>query len=306
MAQNVILDNKSLETIDITSQLSSLQSKIKDTFIVDYNRDGPYWTKIATTNVTNMTWGERIIQIYLSSTWYQNVGCMGIVQIGLNHHSATTDNNVAISIKWIYPTDTKRDCIRVVKNLDTGIVDIYLENKIWDSGIYGMVLFNSGWSLLSKNFSFAGWVNEPTTSGNIIVTNSITNSLIDIIYPVGAVYISTASTSPQTLFGGSWESIGTGRCLMGVDGSHAAGTTAEAGLPNISGNFPASLEGGGTFATSGAFALAGKGYFGWGVTGTDYDNYGLNFDASRCSAIYGKSSTVQPPAYYVYMWRRIG
>lgn len=49
---------------------------------------------------------------------------------------------------------------------------------------------------------------------------------------------------------------------MGADGSHGAGSTAEAGLPNISGNFPASLEGGGTFATSGAFALAGKGYFG--------------------------------------------
>lgn len=60
-------------------------------------------------------------------------------------------------------------------------------------------------------------------------------SIIDAIYPIGAVYISTASTSPQTLFGGSWESIGTGRCLMGVDGSHAAGTTAEAGLPNITG-----------------------------------------------------------------------
>ena len=126
------------------------------------------------------------------------------------------------------------------------------------------------------------------------------------LYPVGSVYITVGGSDPNSFLGGSWSKIASGRCLMGADGSHGAGSTAEAGLPNISGNFPASLEGGGTFSTSGAFALAGKGYFGWGVTGTDYDNYGLNFDASRCSAIYGNSSTVQPPALFVYFWQRTG
>ena len=32
-------------------------------------------------------------------------------------------------------------------------------------------------------------------------------NLIDIIYPVGAVYISYTSTNPQVLFGGSWTAI---------------------------------------------------------------------------------------------------
>ena len=36
------------------------------------------------------------------------------------------------------------------------------------------------------------------------------------IYPVGAVYISANSTSPASLFGGTWESIG-GRFLLGAD-----------------------------------------------------------------------------------------
>jgi hypothetical protein len=31
----------------------------------------------------------------------------------------------------------------------------------------------------------------------------------------------------------------------------------------------------------------------------------LAFDASRSNSIYGKSSTVQPPAYYAYIWHRI-
>ena len=29
------------------------------------------------------------------------------------------------------------------------------------------------------------------------------------------------------------------------------------------------------------------------------------FDASRSSSLYGKSSTVQPPAYYTYVWHRV-
>ena len=32
--------------------------------------------------------------------------------------------------------------------------------------------------------------------------------------------------------------------------------------------------------------------------------YNLKFSASWSNAIYGKSSTVQPAAYYVYIWRR--
>ena len=33
--------------------------------------------------------------------------------------------------------------------------------------------------------------------------------------------------------------------------------------------------------------------------------YYINFNASKSNAIYGKSNTVQPAAYYVHIWRRI-
>jgi len=42
------------------------------------------------------------------------------------------------------------------------------------------------------------------------------------IYPVGAIYISTVSTSPATLFGGTWEAMG-GRFLIGADSTYQAG-----------------------------------------------------------------------------------
>jgi len=40
---------------------------------------------------------------------------------------------------------------------------------------------------------------------------------VDDIYPVGAIYISTSSTNPWTLFGGTWTAFGAGRTLVGLD-----------------------------------------------------------------------------------------
>lgn len=121
-------------------------------------------------------------------------------------------------------------------------------------------------------------------------------------YPVGSIYMSTSSTSPASLFGGTWESIASERVLMGVSSSHGAGSTVSAGLPNIIGETTAMATW--RFVTpSGAFATASS------QPGPDgyANNLGLNvnFYASRCSSVYGNSSTVQPAAYYVYMWRRI-
>ena len=32
-------------------------------------------------------------------------------------------------------------------------------------------------------------------------------ALLDTVYPVGSIYMSAASTSPQALFGGTWEAV---------------------------------------------------------------------------------------------------
>lgn len=43
------------------------------------------------------------------------------------------------------------------------------------------------------------------------------DSLLDLIYPVGAIYISTASINPRDIFGGTWEAFAAGKTLVGVD-----------------------------------------------------------------------------------------
>lgn len=51
-------------------------------------------------------------------------------------------------------------------------------------------------------------------------------SLIDRIYPVGSIYISTSSTfNPQTAWGGTWRKTADGRCLIGANSTYPLGST---------------------------------------------------------------------------------
>ena len=126
-------------------------------------------------------------------------------------------------------------------------------------------------------------------------------------YPVGSIYQSTDPTSPAALFGGSWEEIASERVLMGASSTHAAGTTVKAGLPNLKGSssgvastaYP-------NVSSSGALSISTNN---GGLAGYEGGSYGSNctvsFDASKSNAIYGRSTTVQPAAYYVHIWHRV-
>lgn len=41
--------------------------------------------------------------------------------------------------------------------------------------------------------------------------------LLNLVYPVGSIYMSCSPTDPEFLFGGVWEAFGKGRALVGVD-----------------------------------------------------------------------------------------
>ena len=122
-------------------------------------------------------------------------------------------------------------------------------------------------------------------------------------FPVGSIYQSTARTSPAALFGGTWQEIAQNRVLMGAGSGHAAGTTVEAGLPNITGSFVADVKKG-EHKVSGAFT-AGNEIASTGEYNNFSDVYKFSLDASKSNAIYGSSATVQPAAYYVHIWRRV-
>ena len=78
-----------------------------------------------------------------------------------------------------------------------------------------------------------------------------------------------------------------------LEGSTSPNQVIEAGLPNITGFICAGwLSGNGAFAANGYTGASGDGH-GYPLSDS------CTFDASRCSPIYGKSNTVQPPAITV-------
>ena len=127
------------------------------------------------------------------------------------------------------------------------------------------------------------------------------NAMLQAIYPVGAIYVSTSNTNPLESLFGTWELVAEGRVLQGADSSHAPNTTIPAGLPDIWGA-TASITYIEEAWASGAFFFNGERNRSAGNSGGPGRR--LDFAASHSNSTYGSSSTVQPPAYVVNIWRR--
>ena len=163
--------------------------------------------------------------------------------------------------------------------------------------------------------------NNNITDGtaSFVVRDKRLNTLLDILYPIGSVKITVTDTAPFKEYGfGTWKEVSKGRVLWGADDSHKAGSTIEAGLPNITGdacgcewtNTSSDKDG----TQIGAFRISrgGRGenngevlaVSSWENSQRGVRRRNLNLDASRCSSVYGKSTTVTPPSYVVHFWQR--
>lgn len=143
-------------------------------------------------------------------------------------------------------------------------------------------------------------------------------AMIDILYPVGIIITTATDNTPKPgeAHGlAKWEEIGQNRVLQGC--STGAGSTIEAGLPNITGTATGAMWGFvNTELSDGAFRNTAKeglnnsnnGEFlepKWDISKDGIRRCSAIFDASKSNGIYGKSNTVQPPALKVHFWKRI-
>lgn len=151
--------------------------------------------------------------------------------------------------------------------------------------------------------------------GQFYGDGSIYSNFLLAAHPVGSIYQTISPENPAVTFGGgTWEKIAQDRVLMDASDTHPAGTTVEAGLPNVKGTFIAALRDG--FTDDSANKITGAFYENGITTGEDsYNSISTDvgipsggapfgFDASRSNSIYGRSTTVQPPAYCTYTWLR--
>lgn len=131
--------------------------------------------------------------------------------------------------------------------------------------------------------------------------------------PIGSYFITETEDDPNILFGGGWQKL-TGRYVLQCsDANHKAGTTVEAGLPNIEGKIQIVYPGGNTLFTNAGEGALYNNYSDKSFTIPTEGSYSITrssdtfsrFDASRSNSIYGNSDTVQPPARIVNVWKRV-
>lgn len=151
--------------------------------------------------------------------------------------------------------------------------------------------------LLARITTTAENLNTRITTVNSNLSSQM-QTMLETIYPVGSIYLSVTATCPIASLFGTWELVSSGKALWTGDGSNA-NTTIAAGLPNIKGRVTTREQ---TPGTSGAFYTEENGT--GRVKYEDGKKYNILFDASKSNTIYGKSTTVQPPAYVVNAWRR--
>ena len=95
-----------------------------------------------------------------------------------------------------------------------------------------------------KSLSTNDYTNEDKKEVEKIKNKVDTSALLDKIYPVGSIYISTADTNPSEFLGGTWQKFAEGRTLVGAsstDTDFSAGKTGgekkhtitEAELPRV-------------------------------------------------------------------------
>ena len=134
----------------------------------------------------------------------------------------------------------------------------------------------------------------------------LVDKMRDRMYPVDSIYISTNSTSPASLYGGSWERYAQGRVMVSAsdtDSDFTAGTTGGSKTHNHN---PGTL--------SAQVSLSGQNTVVRRVGIPSFkgdvrkigDVYAGSFDAAWGAAIVGHSDSASSmePYVAVYIWRR--
>ena len=153
---------------------------------------------------------------------------------------------------------------------------------------------------------------DATTIYNITDDTDVTIPLLEILYPVGAIYIGTMSVCPLAVLGvGTWQLKATDKVLQGAGTRGSVGSTVNESLPNITGTyignsiFKATSQDSTT--TTGAFErrtdLTSKNTNQSALSGST--GVGIGFNASLSSSTYRDNAPVQQDAYLVNIWERI-
>lgn len=130
------------------------------------------------------------------------------------------------------PTSSSFHSLIVLRS-DTGIYVQQIAIKEGTTDVYVRYGTSSSWGSWVKLMKSGETVTSATKAtqdgaGNVITNTYIKKSdWLNLVYPIGAIYMSVNSTNPSTLFGGTWVSWGSGRVPVGINTSETEFNTVE-------------------------------------------------------------------------------
>lgn len=323
-------DDGTLDVVKAVGQPATITANLNGTANFASKTQFDDYTQISATSLNQNTWYPVVSMNYIPYTGLHHIKCNIQLNSGTKPSWSTHSAGFTVNLDMLVTAsgwgttsarsivlDNSYEFVTSGSSSPAGYSQMNNSSKavFWVRGGGSYRIYSdwdANWQLQTSTYTDSSQSVSPTTSYPGVNYNKATldgGALSS--YPVGSIYMSTSSTSPASLFGGSQTSIASERVLMGVSGSHGAGSTVDAGLPNISSGSDSALDIQGSWGAPNCRAPFAQTWQGnselssstWSSTPKVIS---ARFDASLCNSIYGRSSTVQPAAYYVYIWRRTG
>ena len=185
----------------------------------------------------------------------------------------------------------------------------YGDTAMWDWSVYDTVTI-----VYTKAARTTGVISSDEVYADAVFVrnpNETQVSILNLIYPVGSIYMSVNKTDPGTLIGGTWERI-KDRFLLSAGDTYAGGTTggsAKATLPSHthtvgSGGYQLWGAKSGKGSTEPGNQISGDAKYYAAATGGSTANYKWlsSVDSKGVSDV---SQGNMPPYLAVYVWQRI-
>lgn len=206
-----VTDNRSRTSETVTQNITVLEYSKPEVTLSAYrctsdgaaNQEGAYMKIVVTSTISSLN-NKNSATYKVEHSGGTLTGNGANFTSGVLECDVSTTHNIKVTITDKLSSTTKSATIPIAYTL----MDFYSSGK----GIaFGKVGTREGFDCAMPAY-FTGGV---SVGGK---------SLLDLIYPVGSVYMSVNSTSPQSFFGGTWERI-QDRFLLAAGSTYGAGTT---------------------------------------------------------------------------------
>ena len=237
------------------------------------------------------------------SAFYTNTSAQGVISV--NTYIDNTSNDIINSYEFkIVITDVTQTTTTQYVTVGASGVETVFALGTKSIGIGKFIELNEPYTLdVGGTIRASGVITaETVTAGALTINNK---SLLDLTYPVGAIYISVVSTSPATLFGGTWVAFGQGKMLVGQDPNDTDFTTAQAtggSKDAVVVSHSHKWEPSSVYSIIFRNAGSRQGGLTWNSSGTYHYDYGNERD-SDITGVSGAKANM-PPYIVVYMWKR--